>query len=61
MNNHLPTQQEISRRIKAKKWMGDDAGSWAVFIDGRMFVCGLTRSEVDYFKRAAAARLIRHS
>lgn len=37
--------------------MGDDTHSWAVFIDGRPFVTGLTRRELSYYKGEAAALL----
>jgi hypothetical protein len=45
------------KRVTARKYLGDDAGSWAVFIDGRPYVTGLTRREVDHYKRQAEARL----
>jgi len=41
--------------------MGNDAGSWAVFIDGRPMVTGLTRDEVPYYKKEAQAILDRHN
>lgn len=44
-------------RITAKKYTGDDAYSWAVFIDGRPLVTGLVKSEVPYYKRLAQKRL----
>lgn len=40
-------------RITAKKYGGDDSYSWAVFIKGQPFVTGLSRGEVDYYKRRA--------
>lgn len=40
-------------KITAKKYQGDDAGSWAVFIDGVPFVTGLTNSEVPHYKKQA--------
>ena len=43
----------VRNRVTARKYMGDDAGSWAVFIDGRPFVTGLTRPEVAYYKKMA--------
>jgi hypothetical protein len=48
-------------RITARKYMGNDAGSWAVFIDGRPMVTGLTRDEVPYYKKEAQAILDRHN
>jgi len=50
-------EARTNARVKARKWMGDDAASWAVFIDGRVFVSGLTQSEVPYYKREAAAKI----
>lgn len=38
------------KRVTARKYMGDDAGSWAVFVDGRVRVTGLTKSEVAGYK-----------
>lgn len=45
------------RRVTARKHMGDDAGSWAVFLDGRPVVTGLNKSEVSYYKRQVIATL----
>lgn len=42
-----------NKRVTARKYMGDDLGSWAVFIDGRPFVTGLTKNVVPYYKRQA--------
>jgi len=39
------------KRVTARKYMGDDTHSWAVFLDGLAKVTGLTRREVDYYKR----------
>lgn len=41
-------------KITARKYLGDDALSWAVFIDGVPFVTGLSRREVPYYKKQAA-------
>lgn len=46
-----------SRRVTAKKYGGDDAYSWAVFIDGRPFVTGLTKPEVPYYRKKAEAKI----
>lgn len=43
----------MPKKITAKKHGGNDRFSWAVFIDGRMFISGLTRSEVPYYKKMA--------
>ena len=48
---------KTARRVTAGKYQGDDEGSWAVFIDGRPFVTGLTRSEVPYYKDRALEQL----
>lgn len=44
-------------RVSARKYMGDDRHSWAVFIDGRPFVTGLGKSEVNYYKLRAAEKI----
>jgi hypothetical protein len=41
------------KRVTARKHGGDDAYSWAVFVDGRVMVNGLSRMSVDYYKRLA--------
>lgn len=41
------------RRVTARKYMGDDAYSWAVFIDGKPMVTGLSRREVPFYKSEA--------
>jgi len=41
-------------KITARKYMGDDAYSWAVFIDAVPMVTGLSRREVPYYKGEAA-------
>lgn len=40
-------------KITARKYMGDDAASWAVFVDGRPVFTGLTRREVSHYKQLA--------
>lgn len=42
---------KLQRRVTARKYMGDDRYSWAVFLDGRPIVTGLSRDEVRYWKR----------
>ena len=39
--------------VTARKHGGDDANSWAVFINGRMIVNGLSSREVPYYKKEA--------
>lgn len=40
-------------KITARKYMGDDAYSWAVFIDGRPAYTGLSRREVPHYRELA--------
>lgn len=40
-------------KVTAKKYMGDDAYSWAVFIDGRPAFTGLCRSQVAHYRKVA--------
>lgn len=44
------TTRKKSKRVTARKYGGDDAHSWAVFLDGRPVVTGLSRSEVPYHR-----------
>jgi len=41
-------------KITARKYEGDDAYSWAVFIDDNPFVKGLSKRETAYYKKLAA-------
>ena len=41
----------VKAKITARKYLGDDKYSWAVFRDGRPVVTGLTRREVAYYKK----------
>lgn len=47
----------MKTRITARKYLGDDAYSWAVFVDGRPKVTGLSRREVAYWKKRLATEL----
>lgn len=53
----MATKTRNERRITARKFMGDDRHSWAVFVDGRPIVTGLGKSEVAYYKRIQLDRL----
>lgn len=44
-------------RVTAKKYQGDDAYSWAVFVDGRACVTGLSKQEVPYWRKRIADEL----
>jgi hypothetical protein len=57
------TRAEAIKKIRARKWNGDDSHSWAVFIPGQgePFVSGLTRTEVNYYKTQAADILVRRA
>lgn len=46
------------RRVTARKHMGDDLYSWAVFVDGRAVVTGLSKREVPYWKRRIEQELL---
>jgi len=41
----------MSKRVKARKYMGDDQASWAIFLDGRPVITGLTKPEVPYYRK----------
>lgn len=41
-----------SVRITAKKYNGDDIYSWAVFLDGRPVVTGMSQREAAYERDA---------
>lgn len=43
----------MKAKITARKYEGDDAYSWAVFIDGIPMVTGLARGEVPHHKKQA--------
>lgn len=47
--------------ITAAKYEGDCGACWAVFINGRPFVTGLTRSEVPYYKEQAFKALVKEA
>lgn len=42
-------------KVTARKYFGDDAQSWAVFVNGIPFVTGLSRREVPHYKTLALA------
>lgn len=39
------------KRVTAKKYMGDDRYSWAVFLDGYPIVTGIAKTQVPYYKK----------
>jgi hypothetical protein len=43
----------VTKRVTASKYEGDDAYSWAIFIDNRPFVTGLGRSETSHYRSKA--------
>ena len=43
-----------AKRLIVKKYMGDDAYSWAVFLDGYPAATGCSRSEANYHKARIA-------
>jgi hypothetical protein len=50
----LEEAKAATPKITARKHEGNDAASWAVFIDGKPFVTGLTQREVAHYKKKAA-------
>lgn len=42
--------KKINKRITARKYMGDDIYSWAVFLDGKPAYTGLSKGQVSYYK-----------
>lgn len=44
-------------KITAKKYMGDDRASWAIFVDGKPVLTGLERSEVPYYRQEVERKL----
>ena len=43
-------ERRLSRRITARKYMGDDSESWSVFLDGRPVYNGMNRRSVPYYR-----------
>ncbi len=50
---------KVKKRITTGKYQGDDHWSWAVFIDGLPFVCGLGKDEIPYYKKRAMEILLK--
>ena len=50
-------------KITARKWMGDDAYSWAVFVEGnpKPAFCGLGKREIPYYKKLAEEHIAKKS
>lgn len=48
----------VEPEITSKKHNGDDSHSHAVFLDGRLFIDGITKGEVKYYKELAYSRYI---
>ena len=45
------------KRVTSRKYGGDDSYSWAVFIDNKPFVTGLTAPEISHYKNNAYERI----
>jgi len=45
------------KKVTYKKHGGDDIYSWAVFIDGRFIMGGLSRSEAQHYKKVILERI----
>lgn len=44
-------------RVTARKYMGDDAYSWAIFVDGVPRLTGLSKREVPYYAKIERQRI----
>jgi hypothetical protein len=51
--------KDVVRRVTSRQIGGDDGCQHSVLIDGRVFVNGLTRSEVEYYKVQAYKIIIK--
>jgi hypothetical protein len=47
----------IEKRITVKKWGGNDEHSWAVLVDGKPAVTGLSKREVPHYKSQVMKKL----
>lgn len=47
----------IANRITIKKWGGNDENSWAVLVDGKPAVTGLSKRETSHYKNLVIKRL----
>jgi hypothetical protein len=41
----------MADKVTIKKFGGDDYASWALFVNGRVKMTGLTKTEAQYYKR----------
>jgi hypothetical protein len=44
-------------RVKIRKYMGDDAYSWALFVDGQVWYTGMDQREARWRRRTVIAEL----
>ena len=51
----MPTKTE--KRVTMKKYQGDDLYSWAVFVDGRPVITGLSRHIASYERKQVIKKL----
>lgn len=49
----------MGAKVTIKKWNGDDAYSWAVFVDGKVLqsLSGLNRSQAGYYRKQVISQL----
>lgn len=49
----------MKAKVTTRKYNGDDAYSWALFVNGQVVpdLTGLSRSQAAYYKRQVAERL----
>jgi len=44
-------QKNRVKRVRIRKWEGDDTYSWAMFVDGRVIYSGMSKSEAEWRRR----------
>lgn len=53
--------KDVISRVKIRKYMGDDLYSWAVFVDGRPIITGLSQHSAHFEKIQAYKRLSKNT
>lgn len=44
-------QKNRAKRVRIRKWGGDDIYSWAMFVDGQVSYSGMSKSEAEWRRR----------
>jgi hypothetical protein len=50
-------ERRVAKRVRIQKYLGDDAYSWALFVDGRPCFTGLTQHMAQHERRKAIRNL----